>query len=692
MFFTDQQPITRKNARLLEPPPIPDTGWRPPSYFPNLIGNCSAISFDVETKEQDFDAGPGWSRGKSHVVGVSVAARDRLGNQGAWYFPCRHEIETHLNLDPRNVFAWCNEVLDTPTIPKVGANITYDIGSLADEGVKVTGEINEVQFAEALIDSDAYVALDVLGHKYLKRGKHDTQLLKWQRAAYPFTPEDKRRRDIYRSPPQLVGPYAIEDAVMPFEVLDKQFPILDREGLNYVYRLECDIIPLMVRMRQVGVTVDLGIAEEMLYELEKETRELYAAVKRDYGYSIDATDSGQLGRLFDFVGIKYPRNTPTDRNPDGSPQIRKEWLRDLEHPLGELLNNIREHEKICGTFLRSYILEKAIPIFGSNNLAILHPQFHQMKGDENGTMVGRFSSSDPNLQNIPSRTKLGKRVRTCFVHDTGHAYWLKYDYSQIHYRILAHNAIDTGDGSAEALRQRYRDDPKTDYHMDVYKNVSPFLGWSQDYTLDAEGKYNEEIQLRRRPIKNVNFGLLYGQGISSLAYKSGLSGRQADEFFKAYHQGAPYVKPTMEMIAAEVQEFGYVTTLLGRRIRFTEWEPRVKDWDNPAKALPYREALSRYGSDIKRAYDYRGVNYKFQGSEPDIMKKGMRDCLNSGVFDYTGVPRLTVHDELDFSVREDTPAMRDAFAYIRETMQNAIRLRVPVYVDRSTGPSWGKAD
>jgi DNA polymerase-1 len=147
----------------------------------------------------------------------------------------------------------------------------------------------------------------------------------------------------------------------------------------------------------------------------------------------------------------------------------------------------------------------------------LYPQFHPLKGDENGTVVGRFASSDPNLQNIPTRTKLGKKVRQCFVPEQGQ--WVKFDYSQLHYRILANFAVDKGDGSANALRKRYCDNPATDYHLDVYHNVAPLVGWS---TTDEE-----EIKDKRRPIKNINFGLLYGQGEKSLAYKAGFTGKVA---------------------------------------------------------------------------------------------------------------------------------------------------------------------
>jgi DNA polymerase I-like protein with 3'-5' exonuclease and polymerase domains len=306
--------------------------------------------------------------------------------------------------------------------------------------------------------------------------------------------------------------------------------------------------------------------------------------------------------------------------------------------------------------------------------------------DESYSACGIYShnSSTPNLQNIPSRSKLGKKVRECFVPDVGHIKWRKFDFSQIHYRLLAHYAVDRGDGSAEALRERYRNDKTTDYHMDVYRNVAPLMGWS----LTDE----EEIKLKRRPIKNVNFGLLYGQSEKSLAYKSGMSEAQAKDFFKSYHAGAPYVKATMEEIGKEVQQYGYVTTLLGRRIRFNYWEPIRRDFDNPEMPLPYELAIRKWGAGIRRAYEYRGVNYKFQGSEPDIMKSAMRACWQSGVYDVTGVPSITVHDETDHSVIDDTPRMREAYDFIKHTMENTIKLRIPIFADENNGPNWGKSD
>lgn len=673
MFFDDEDLMPRKKAALHELPPVPDTGWTPPREFPNLQA-ATAIAVDVETKETDFSNGPGWARGKGHIVGVSLAAQARDGTTGKWYFPVRHEVEPHDNLDARGVFGYCKSVLET-SVPKVGANLIYDVGWLTTEDIRVGGKLNDVQFAEALIDEYAFVALDVLGRKYLGQPKTSDAMYDWMRAAYPNTPKSETRGNIYRTPPRLVGPYAEDDADLPMRIMPHQYEEMLRQGLITVYNLECGIIPLLVRMRLEGVSVDIPKAVELHDQMTAESAELYKRIKAEYGYSISSTHSNQLGALFKRVGI------PTPVTELGAPSVQKEWLAELDHPLGGIIRDIREREKLCGTFIQSYILNK-------NVNGKVYPQFHPLKGDENGAKVGRFASSDPNLQNIPSRTTLGKLLRTCFIPDAGHSHWCKMDYSQIHYRILAHYAVDDGDGSADALRQRYIDDKKTDYHQDVLTAVAPLMGW------DATDEENNKFV--RRPIKNVNFGLLYGQSQKSLGAKvasyfgSSFTPEQTKGFFDAYFEGAPYVKPTMKAIGAEVQQHGYTTSILGRRCRFNMWEDGMSG--TRSTPLPYDDAIREYGSFIKRAFEYRGVNYKFQSSEPDIMKTGMLDCLNSGVFDTVGVPRLTVHDELDFSVRDRTPETIEAFEHIQHTMEHAVKLRIPVFVDMEEGPNWGKVD
>jgi DNA polymerase-1 len=678
-LFDGLELVTKKAAHIQALPPVPDTGWKPPTEFPNLSA-AVGLSIDVETKDPELmQAGPGWARHKGHIVGYSLAAVDRQGNRGKWYFPMRHEVEGHDNMDVRQCLSFAQHWLGNPQLPKVGANIMYDIGWFDEEGVTVRGPFHDVQFAEAILDNNALsVGLETLAQKYLGEGKKTEWLKDWIMAAYKPAPS-KWRGEIYRTPPRLVGYYGEGDADQPLRIIEKQWPLIAAERLGGIYDLEHGIIPMLIAMRKAGTYTDVPRAEAFTRELQGDIQNLYAKIEHEYGYRLvntkgdESSDSRQIGKLLDHLGVSYPRTKA------GNASITKEWLEVLTHPVADDILAIREHEKIDSTFVRSYILDKNVKGF-------LYPLFHPLRGETNGTFLGRFSSSDPNLQNIPSRTDLGKRVRKLFVPDPGHHGWRKHDYSQIHYRILAHYAVDDPrgvQGGAEALRQSYINDPDMDYHRKVYNEVAPLMGWS---TTDEE-----VIAVKRRPIKNVNFSLLYGVGKETMVYKylKGMSQGEVNAFFDAYYQGAPYVKPTMAAIAAEAEQYGYITTLRGRRVRFNLWEPRGYNKDRNAPPLPYEKALAHYGSFIQLAYLYRAVNYKFQGSEPDIMKAGMLACWNSGVFDYTGVPRLTVHDELDWSVRDDSPQMREAFAFIKHTMETTTRMRVPIKVDATEGATWG---
>lgn len=667
MFFDDEDlGGLKRNIALRVPPPVPDTGWKPPSEFPNLSG-AAVISIDTETKEPDFDHGPGWGRGKGHIVGFSLAAQDRAGNRGKWYFPVRHEVDTHDNLDPATCFRWLKAQLETPHIPKVGANLIYDVGWLTTENIYTQGDLHDVQFAEALIDNDAFVALEILGQKYARNGKETELLYTWLSYAYGGSANSDQRANIYRAPPKLVGFYGEQDADLPLTILEKQWPILHNEDIFDLYRMECEMIPLLVRMRLTGVQIDLNVAEQLYGELNNDIKKLYHQLYEVSGIHANVNSSDDLAKIFDKFGIAYPRTA------EGKPSFRKEWLTSQTHSITDLVNSIREHEKIRGTFVKSYLLE-------SNVNGRVHCTFHPLKSDENGTLTGRFASSDPNLQNIPVRSALGKRVRKAFIPDYGHVAWEKNDHSQIEYRMLAHNAVGTG---SDELRATYNSDPRTDYHNKVFQAFCPFMGW--DYATMPK----EEMKERRRPIKNVNFGLIYGQSEKSLAYKAGLAADQAKGFFKAYHEAAPFVRPTMKSIAKEVQMYGFVTTILKRRIRFNHWEPI----DERKPALPYEIAVRTYGTRIKRAGDYRGVNYKLQGSAADVLKKGMHKCFKDGVFDVIGVPKLQVHDELDFSVIDDSPRQQEAYSYMRHVLETATPgVSVPLLVDHGRGPNWGSID
>lgn len=663
-MFWEDVPTGRSSTAVTRPmPPIPETGWTTPRDFPNLR-NAPVISLDTETYDPDLLVlGPGWARKRGHIVGVSIAVPEQ-----SWYFPVRHEVCPEQNMNPEAVFSWLRDTLGTE-IPKVGANITYDIGWLAEENVIVRGDLYDVQYAEALLAESRTLALGDLAYRYLKSAKETSLLFQWCCDYYGGKLADQRK-NIYRSPPSLAGPYAMADASLPLRILDAQYPALYEEGLLPLFRTECDLIPLMIAMRQSGVRVDLDRTQEVMAQVRAMQREQEQQLFSLVGSKININAADSIAVAFDRFGIPYPRTKPTKRHANGKPSFTGKWLEDLEHPIGELIRSIRKYEKLCSTFLQSYILDSHID-------GRVYCQFHQLRSDDGGTRSGRYSSSDPNLQNIPSRDEiLAPLMRSIFVPDYGHVAWRKYDYSQIEYRFLVHFAVGPG---ADAARQQYVDNPDTDYHEWTLDLVAPKAHW--DISTKQLRKHH------RKPVKNINFGLIFGMGIPKLSRSLGLTPAEGRELFKAYHAGVPFAKPTMDYYAEMARATGFVSTILGRKSRFDLWEPaNTPRGEERLPGLPYAAAVGAYGHAIQRAYLHKTLNRQLQGSAADMLKASMLRCWKDGIFAETGIPKLTVHDELDFS---DPGGKDDAFREMQHVMETVIPLRIPVRADGDIGPNWG---
>lgn len=610
------------------------------------------MSFDVETWDPELnDNGPGWARGKGHIVGYSIAVEGYK-----LYIPMRHTVMPEHNLDPDMMMKYLAHTLGGPG-DKVGANLLYDVGWCRHEGVEVCGDLHDVQFAEAILNSTSKLNLDEIAYKYTGEGK-DADLLKQWVLDYYGGPPTKWRANIYRCPPHLVGAYGERDADAPLQVVKHQIPELIRQNLYDLYRMECDLIPLLIDMRFQGVKVDIPYVEQLRDDFVAQEKELQEQLNRQAGFQVNINAGDSLAKAFDNLGIDYPRTKPTESNPNGKPSFVKEFLEHHDHPFPKLITQTRGLSKLRGTFLEGYILDGHVnsKVYGS---------FHPLSGTEGGARTGRFASSMPNLQNIPTRTANGKKIRNAFICDDGHDRWEKWDYSQIEYRFLAHFAV--GEGS-DAIRDAYLANPKTDYHNSTAALIEAVTG----------------VKLERSYVKNINFGLAYGMGLDKLAKDLGVSKEEAKRLSDAYHKGVPFARKTMEMLSDFARRMGYIETILGRRNHFDLWEPN--GWGHNKPALPYEQALYEYGTDITRAYLYRTLNYVLQGSSADQMKSAMLKAYKSGVFKVTGVPRLTVHDELDFSV---SGYCEEAFRELQHIMQNVIPLRVPVVAEREIGTRWG---
>lgn len=667
MFWEDEPRVSSARSNLPRdptPPPIPETGWAAPFEFPRLE-DAKELVIDVETYDPNIDTrGPGWATGDGHVVGLAVGTHDRQ-----WYFPMRHENPDGSlaggNMDPSMVLKWANQELVRPTQPKLGANLLYDIGWLKREGVEVKGDLIDVQFAEALLDEHSFsYALSSLGAKYLKEGKTEDELYDWLQRAYGGREGRKQAANIYRSPVALCGPYAESDVDLPFRIWKHQQKLLSEQGLSDLFAMECGLIPQLVQMRWNGVRVDVAGAERTKEEFER--RELTIQSELDKfsgrkGFSPDAATD--MEAAFKVLGLS-PGKTAKGGN-----SFAKAVLEGIDHPFTRAIMEKRKLSKARGTFIEGYILDK-------NHDGRVHCEFHPLKRDDAGTVSGRFSSSNPNLQNIPARdTEMKHLIRGLFLPEVGDE-WFAPDYSQIEYRVLTHFAIG---GGAEEARQRYCDDPTTDYHVYTHDLVHEITGRDID----------------RKPIKNINFGIVFGMGEPLI---KSIIGDGGAEVLSGYHEALPFVKNTLNVASQRAAHRGFIKTLGGRRARFPFWEcgrwvsPKdqaaiCKDKGDP-KWFNYvatrEEAMQKWGS-AKRAMTHKALNSLTQGSAADLIKKAMLDIWKAGL----PVPLVQVHDELGFSLNRRDIEGQEIAEEIMRVMTNAMEMNVPILVDGDWGKTWG---
>ena len=630
---------------------MPDTGWKPPTDFPELR-NGGALCIDLETYDPELiKNGPGWARGVGHVLGIAIGT-----NEWERYYPIAHEIGAEDNCDSDRVIEWLKVMLSNPKQAKLGANIGYDIGWLEELGINVAGKTYDVQYAEALLNEDGDVSLERIAQRTLGEGKQGDVVGDWLRSWSGSTQKDMRKF-LYKAPPRLVGPYAEGDVDLPRRVMPYLHADLKAQGLVDLFELECDLIPLLIAMRRKGVSIDIPAAEDAGAQLEAKEIHHRNIAWELAGTEVNFNSANQMAGAFDELHLPYGY---TDHPTKPKPKIDKGVLASIDHPFCHAVNEAKRFNKARKVFIESYLLESHVE-------GKVYCEFKALRGRDGGTRSGRFASANPNLQNIPSRDPfIGPLIRSCFVPDPEHVMWRRYDFSQIEYRHLAHCARGVG---SDRLRQQYNDDPKTDYHV-----------WTQTLIKKMTG-----LDIGRKATKTVNFGLLYGMSEWTLRESLGLTKDQAKDLFAAYHTALPFVGETMDWYKEDAQRTGVTRTILGRTSRFTKWVPQGKD-GKKFTPLDYHQALQHYGQYIQRAATHKGLNRRLQGSAADQLKVGMLACWQQGIFDVVGVPRTTVHDELNFS---DEGAPESAWDEMKHVMETALPLRVPIIMDAESGPSWG---
>lgn len=625
---------SRSGGGLRPVPPIPDTGWIMPTDFPSLEGQ-GAIAIDTETKDIELKTrGSGALRDDCHICGVSIGTEAGFRR----YYPVAHEMGE--NLDKEKVFKWLRRELKRP-VPKVGANLLYDLGYLAVNDIEVTGPFYDVQIAEPLLDENRLsYSLEALSQTWLKEGKIENTMKDWLIRAFG---ETNYKANIHRAPASVVGPYAEGDVDLPLRIFALQRQELENRDLWDLFQLESRLIPMLLAMWRRGVRVDLSKAEELKGKLDGRYDQTLAEIKRVSGVDVDIWAADSLARVFDAADVPYPRTEKTNK-----PSFRKDWLAACTHPVGKLTMEARRLDKFRNTFVQGYILD-------GNVNGFIHTQFHQLKSDEGGTVSGRFSSSNPNLQNIPIRDKeLGGLIRSIFIAELGRRWW-KFDWSQIEFRLAIHHAARMKLRGAQEVVDQYHNDPTTDYHG----VVAAITG------------------LARSAAKNINFGIIYGLGLDALADQLGVDLKTATRMYADYMRRVPFVGRLRNAARDTAASTGIIKTLSGRERHFNVWERK-------GIYLPYKFPGS------KRAFTHKALNARLQGDAADIMKTAMADAWDAGVFDddYLGAPHLTVHDELDGS-DDNTPATNEALAELKHIMETCVQLLVPLKADGGTGPNWG---
>ena len=609
-----------------------DSDWVCPSEYPDLRA-ADEVAIDLETKDPDLKKlGAGWAYGKGHIVGFAVAA---LGKQ--YYFPIAHDAGGNMDLDI--TVAWMQDLLKQPST-KIFHNAAYDLGWLKFNNFEVNGPIVDTMIAAALIDENRWsFSLNACAKDYLGEIKNET-FLNEKAKEWGIDP----KQDLWRMPAGYVGFYAEQDAGLTLRLWQRFKAEIQQQSLNDVWEMEMQLLPILHKMRATGIRVDEEKASLLKKEFKQKESLLLSKIKKETTLSVDIWAARSVAKVFDRIGVDYPRTQKS-----GEPSFTTNWLANCEHPVAKLVKEAREINKFHSTFIDS--IQRYV------HKGRIHAEINQLRSDQGGTVSGRLSYANPNLQQIPARNKeFGNKIRSLFLPEEGKQ-WGSFDYSQQEPRLVAHYSSAIGqklDGSDEFI-QAYQDE-SADFHQIVA----------------------DMANISRTQAKTINLGLFYGMGKNKLSKELGISKDKAEVLLNQYNSRVPFVKKLAEAVTQSASKFGFIRTIKGRKCRFDKWEPMTFGMN---QAMNYNEAKANYGNNIRRAFTYKALNRLIQGSAADQAKQAMIDCYNAGF-----MPMLQIHDELCFSIYGD-----DDIIKIKKEMENSIEnLRVPFKVDVAKGASWGE--
>jgi DNA polymerase I-like protein with 3'-5' exonuclease and polymerase domains len=638
---------------------VPASEWVTPTELPDLSGQH--ISLDLETRDDGLAAnrGAGWATGAGYIVGVAVG-----WSGGASYIPVRHPDTD--NFDRGAVVAWVGGLLRGAR-SVVFQNGGYDLGWLkADFGLDAPLAMEDTHAASVMLDENRLsYKLDALCAWQGLPGKDNKLLMEAGQALGLGATTNAVMGNLWRLPARFVGAYAEGDAAITLDLFERLRPQLDQQEVWEAYKTEIEIMPLCMEMRRRGIRIDTSRAEAARGELrgvrDAALREVgtYYREGRDPDIN-DVLSPIWLGRAFTDAGVSYPR---TPKSGQGS--FQTDWLEKHPHPLARAVNRARYYQMISDKFLRGFLLDYC-------HRGRLHAEVNQLRDDDGGTRSHRFSYSDPPLQQMPSPKRgsteakaAGKLIRSCFLPEEGEE-WVSNDFHSQEFRLMVHFASLLRLPKADEAVAKYKADPLTDFHTMVA----------------------EMTGLPRPEAKDVNFAKAFGAGVKRFSEMTGRSMDDSKRIMDWYDEELPFIKGESDKCKKAAESRGYVRLIDGARCRFDLWEP---GWGYEGKyhaPCGHEEARARAaegsghswaGAKLRRSYTHKAMNRLIQGSAARQTKIAMRDLWRQGI-----VPMLQMHDEINASGSKETGII------VQRTMEQAVKLTIPVKADLGVGPSWGE--
>tara|TARA_R110002012_G_scaffold7637_1_gene35577 strand:- start:1169 stop:3217 length:2049 start_codon:yes stop_codon:yes gene_type:complete len=670
------------------------------------LQDVDVVAIDIETYDPNLKTkGLGAIRKDGFITGVAVAT-----GKETVYFPIHHSDNI---LEGEQLTKFWNELnkklLQNDKITKVFHNAMYDVCWLqAITGKKLKGRIVDTMVAASVIDENRFkYSLDALSKDYLNDNKYKYDL---QEKTFEWSGGMQKdpMSNMHKLPSKVVKEYAKQDVNLTLKLwklfdkkLDEVLYIKPENSKTYtcrnIFELETRLFPCLVEMKFKGVKIDIPKLNLLGKRLQRCRDKIIKFIKLKTNVEVQIWAASSLKNLLDHQKIKDYDKTPKS----GMPKLPKDYLKTHSNRFLRFVAKAREYDKAVNTFvegLKGYVYKGRI-----------HADINQIRGDGGGTVTGRFSMSNPNLQQIPSKGFIGKKMRELFIPEEGHT-WGSFDYSQQEPRIVVHYALKHKMRETDDLKKKF-DNDNADFHQIVA----------------------EMAKISRKQAKTINLGLFYGMGKGKLQAELNLDKDQAKQLFDTYHRRVPFVKQLSDALMGFAKKNRLVFTLEDRFCRFDKYESVNKRWNNqerkfeewdpeakektdketgkivyegawvPPKLLSKEEAWSKFKIEFNSksekkieehtekerkdwfknyftpAFTYKALNRLVQGSAADMTKKAMVLLYEKGI-----IPHIQIHDELCVSIKD-----QETRIMVQKIMETAIPLKVKNKVDYESGPNWG---